>query len=62
MVSTPCVTIWFKCGLSISKVIGKKTYFVVIVKDYGRICFANISNLCYSKCHIWSMDVQAQFW
>jgi hypothetical protein len=35
----------------ILKVIGKKTYFVV-VKDYGRACFSNINNLCYNKYQI----------
>jgi hypothetical protein len=62
MVMMPCVIVWFKGGLFISKVNGKKTYFVDDVKDYGRLCLANINYLCYSKHHIWSMDVQDQFW
>jgi hypothetical protein len=62
MITVPCVIVWFKGGLSISKGIGKKTYFVDDVKDYGRLCLANTYYLCYNKHHIWSMDVQDQFW
>ncbi len=46
---------WFKGGLSIFKVMSKRTYFIDVVKDYG-----NTNYLCYNKHHIWSMDVQDQ--
>ncbi len=29
--------------------IGKRTYFIDVIKDYGRICFANDVYLCYNK-------------
>jgi hypothetical protein len=33
---TPCVIVWFKSGLYISKAIDKKTHSIDIVKDYGK--------------------------
>ncbi len=30
----------------------KRTYSIDVVKDYGKVCFANTNYLCYNKHHI----------
>jgi hypothetical protein len=54
------IIMWFKGGLSIFKVMSKRTYSIDVVKDYGKVCLANTNYLCYNKHHVWSMDVQDQ--